>query len=88
MKRLITLAASSAVFVAMALILTAGAGAHEGHDHTPQPTAGTKIAAELGFVLGTAIGPDNALYVADGSKGEVWRIDPDTGAKTLEAWGL
>lgn len=87
MKRWIALVLSSGVFVAMALILTAGAGAAD-PPGAPVPTAGTKIATGLGFTLGTALGPDNALYVADASKGEIWRIDPDTGAKTLEAWGL
>lgn len=87
MKRWIALVLSSGVFVAMALILTAGAGAAD-PPGAPVPTAGTKIATGFGFVLGTTIGPDNALYVADAAKGEVWRVDPDTGAKTLEAWGL
>jgi len=82
-----TMLAVSGVVVAMGLVLTAVAGAAD-PPGAPAPTAGTKIATGLGFVLGTAIGPDNALYVADGSKGEVWRVDPDTGAKTLEAWGL
>lgn len=87
MKRWITLIVSSGVFVAMAIILTAGAGAAD-PPAAPSPTAGTKIATGFSFVLGTAIGPDNALYVADAGKGEVWRVDPETGHKTLRAWGL
>ena len=37
---------------------------------------------------GSAIGPGGALYVAQPAAGEIWRIDPESGEKTLYASGL
>ena len=37
---------------------------------------------------GSTIGPDNALYVTDGPRGRVLRVDPRTGAVTTFASGL
>ena len=37
---------------------------------------------------GSTIGPDRALYVTDGKRGRVLRIDPRTGAQTTFAHGL
>lgn len=92
MKRLITLILSSGLFVALAVVLTAGSGsAHEGHDHDaapPEPTAGRKIATGLEGSFGATIGPDGALYVAESGKGAIARIDPDTGKKTYVAEGF
>ncbi|HRC61712.1 MAG: ScyD/ScyE family protein [Dehalococcoidia bacterium] len=87
MKRWIALVLSSGLFVALAVMLTAGAGAAD-PPAAPTPTAGTKIATGFGMVLGTTVGPDNALYVADASTGSVWRVDPESGKKTLFAEGL
>jgi len=38
--------------------------------------------------LGSAVGPDGALYATNPVAGEIWRIDPESGAKTLYASGL
>ena len=37
---------------------------------------------------GSTVGPGGALYVAQPAAGEIWRIDPESGAKTLYASGL
>jgi hypothetical protein len=37
---------------------------------------------------GSTIGPGGALYVPQPAAGEIWRIDPESGAKTLYASGL
>jgi hypothetical protein len=37
---------------------------------------------------GSAVGPGGALYVPQPATGEIWRVDPDTGATTLYASGL
>jgi sugar lactone lactonase YvrE len=39
-------------------------------------------------VRGSAVGPDEALYVTDGPGGRVLRVDPDTGATSTFASGL
>ncbi len=41
-----------------------------------------------GAASGSAIGPGGALYVPQPAAGEIWRIDPESGAKTLYASGL
>jgi hypothetical protein len=41
-----------------------------------------------GLGSGSTIGPDGALYVADGTSGSVDRIDPHTGAVSVYATGL
>ena len=37
---------------------------------------------------GSAVGPGGALYVTQPAAGEIWRVDPATGAQTLYASGL
>ena len=54
----------------------------------PRPSAGRLLATGLQGSVGSAIGPDGALYVAEGALGQITRIDPKTGAKTLYADGL
>ena len=41
-----------------------------------------------GAASGSAIGPGGALYVPQPATGEIWRIDPRSGTKTLYASGL
>ena len=38
--------------------------------------------------LRECVGPGGSLYVAQPATGEIWRVDPDSGAKTLYASGL
>ena len=59
-----------------------------------KPPAGTAGNPELlatlagGAGSGSAIGPGGALYVPQPATGEIWRVDPKSGAKTLYASGL
>ena len=41
-----------------------------------------------GAASGSAIGPGGALYVTQPAAGEIWRVDRETGEKTLYASGL
>ncbi|GGI46886.1 sugar lactone lactonase YvrE [Agromyces flavus] len=54
---------------------------------TPEPIADV-LATGLAGPIGSTIGPDGALYVADRAGGEVVRIDTSTGATTTIATGL
>lgn len=51
------------------------------------PTA-TLLATGLDGSLGSAIGPDGALYVAEAVAGRISRVDPESGAVTTFASGL
>lgn len=48
----------------------------------------TLFAGGFTELQGSAIGPGGALYVTAPLAGEIWRIDPTTGARTLFASGL
>ncbi len=52
------------------------------------PTTGRLLASGLQGTIGGAIGPDRALYVAEGQLGTITRIDPRTGQATTFASGL
>jgi hypothetical protein len=56
----------------------------------PSPHVGTPavLASGLQGAVGSTIGPDGALYVAEGLTGTITRIDRVTGAKTTFATGL
>ena len=57
----------------------------------PSPNPGTPhLLASLpgGAASGSAIGPGGALFVPQPATGEIWRIDPRSGAETLYASGL
>jgi hypothetical protein len=51
------------------------------------PTA-TQLVTGLQGAMGSAIGPDGALYVPEGAIGTISRVDPQTGEKTTFASGL
>jgi hypothetical protein len=53
----------------------------------PGPTA-TRLVTGLEGAMGSAIGPDGALYVTEGAAGRISRVDPQTGEKTTFASGL
>lgn len=42
----------------------------------------------LGELQGSAVGPDGAIYVTATLSGEIWRVEPTTGATSLLAAGL
>lgn len=69
---------------------TSAASAHEGHKTPVVSELATFAAAgcEGGCGSGSTVGPDHALYVTDGKAGNVYRIDPTTGAMTTFAHGL
>ena len=69
---------------AMIVPLTASAKGPGANPGTPQLLA--SLAG--GAASGSAIGPGGALYVPQPATGEIWRIDPQSGAKTLYASGL
>lgn len=46
------------------------------------------LATGLGGTVGSAVGPDGWIYVADGVAGTVTRVNPRTGAKRLVTTGL
>jgi hypothetical protein len=52
------------------------------------PMEVTLLADGLQGTIGATIGPDGALYVAEGALGEVTRIDPSTGDASMFASGL
>jgi hypothetical protein len=60
------------------------------------PSRGPQVAAPakqllmtgLEESLGSAVGPGGALYVTAPLTGSIWRVDPETGARTLFASGL
>ena len=47
----------------------------------------SSLASGLGITLGSTVGPDGALYVPNAA-GEIWRVDPQTGDKSIFASGL
>lgn len=57
----------------------------------PPPPAGpivTLLASGLQGTIGSTVGPDQALYVAEGAIGRISRVDPQTGQITPFATGL
>jgi hypothetical protein len=56
----------------------------------PQQAAAEKQLLVTGLVesQGSAVGPGGDLYVTANLTGSIWRIDPNTGARTLFATGL
>lgn len=73
-----------AAFVAMVVPIAASAAPPTAHPGQPELLA--TLAG--GAASGSAIGPGGALFVPQPAAGEIWRIDPKTGAKTLYASGL
>ena len=69
---------------AMILPLAASAAPPDAQPGTPELL--TTLAG--GAASGSAIGPGRALYVPQPAAGEIWRVDPKTGDKTLFASGL
>lgn len=73
-----------AVVLGMSVPLTAAAAPPGGQAGAPELLA--TLAG--GAASGSAVGPGGALYVPQPAAGEIWRIDPGTGEKTLYASGL
>src|SRR4029453_18176864 len=58
-----------------------------GSSPCPGRTA-TQLVTGLQGAMGSAVGPDGALYVPEGAIGTISRVDPQTGEKTTFASGL
>jgi hypothetical protein len=84
--RIITLVAV-VVSVITGSIAAVPAGAQALKASTP-PMEVTKLADGLQGSIGATIGPDGALYVAEGELGRITRIDPTTGNASTFATGL
>ena len=72
-------------FAAAGLLPAGTAGARP-----PSRVVGTPsvLASGLQGAVGSTVGPDGALYLAEGLTGTIARVDPATGAKTTFATGL
>src|SRR5688572_2427709 len=79
-KLLVALLALAAMIVPLAASATPPAA------EPGAPELLTTLAGAAGS--GSAIGPGGALYVAQPATGEIWRVDPASGEKTLYASGL
>lgn len=83
-RRLSLFAAAVIAVTALALPSTAAAA-------SPAPAAGHRthlLASGLQGTVGSTVGPDGALYVAEGVAGRISRVDPRTGHTTTFATGL
>ena len=85
-RRTAFLAAIMTVALVPALLLPAAASAVP-PGSTPTPVA-EELATGLAGPIGSTIGPDGALYVADRAGGQVVRVDTSTGATSAFATGL
>jgi hypothetical protein len=70
--------------VVLVLAMPAFAGASEDQ----QPSDPTLLASGLSGTIGSTIGPDGALYVPEGTLGQITRIDRRNGETTTYASGL
>jgi hypothetical protein len=77
-----------AVAVAVALIGLPGAAGTAAAVAPSRSSGVTLVASGLHGSIGATIGPDGALYVAEGAIGQITRIDPRTGVATPYATGL
>lgn len=84
-RRAAILAAIMATVLVPAFMPAAASASPPGD--APEPVAEV-LATGLTGPIGSTIGPDGALYVADRAGGEVVRIDTTTGAATTFATGL
>jgi DNA-binding beta-propeller fold protein YncE len=75
------------LFMAAAFIALIPVSARSNPPRCAAPKA-TLLAAGLERSIGSTVGPDGALYVAEGAAGRISRIDPNTGEVTAFATGL
>ncbi len=83
---------AAAALAAVATVPTAAAAGQEGMAPGPGPVTPLATFAADGCAgacgSGSTVGPDGALYVTDGAGGRVLRVDPDSGAVSVDAEGL
>jgi hypothetical protein len=78
----------SLLAIGLALIFTGFASLQEGSTATAAPAHAVLLASGLQGPIGSTVGPDGALYIAEGPAGRISRVDPQTGAVTTFASGL
>jgi hypothetical protein len=87
-RRALTVLVAAVAIAVAAMPATAGAKKH------PRPAAVEELATFVAPTCtgacgsGSAVGPDGALYVTDGQRGQLQRVDPRSGAVTTVASGL
>jgi streptogramin lyase len=74
--------------IGLALTLTGFAGLPDGRTAAAAPSGAVLLASGLQAPIGSTIGPDGAVYVAEGPAGRISRVDPQTGDITTFASGL
>lgn len=72
--------------VSVALLLAASSASAQ--DAPAHDDAVRVVSSGLGLTVGSAVGPDGALYVTDASAGTLVRVDPRTGRSRVVADGL
>src|SRR6266853_981750 len=72
----------------LSCVIALGSGKAEAGRLPPGRPNATLLAMGLEGAIGSTIGPDGALYVAEGAAGRISRVDPQTGEKTTFASGL
>ncbi len=74
--------------IGLALMLTGFAGLPDGRPAAAASSGAVLLASGLQAPIGSTIGPDGAVYVAEGPAGRISRVDPQTGDITTFASGL
>ncbi|MBG6059221.1 sugar lactone lactonase YvrE [Cryobacterium sp. MP_M5] len=87
-KRTLFHAAALAALIVPSVLVPSIAGATTGHGTDTEPGVAELLVSGLEGASGGGIGPDGALYVAEGTTGDITRIDPRTGDTSTFATGL
>lgn len=87
-KRTALVAAAVAALLAPALIVPSVAYGGTEHGGSDPAAEAVLLASGLEGASGGTIGPDGALYVTEGTVGEITRIDPESGDASTFASGL
>ncbi|PVU83016.1 hypothetical protein DDP54_08380 [Cellulomonas sp. WB94] len=77
-----------ALLASVSVVLLLAASSASAHDAPPHDDAVRVVASGPGLTVGSAVGPDGALYVTDASAGTLVRVDPRTGRSLVVADGL
>lgn len=72
----------------LSCVLAVTSSKAEAGRHSPTGPTATLLTSGLAGSIGSTIGPDGALYIAEGAAGRIARVDPQTGELTTFANGL